>query len=42
MGGVQRRKSNTKNKKIQRGLKTRHYTKDHDQIHDDLKNEEKF
>lgn len=42
MGGVQRRKSGAKNKKLHRGLKTRHYAKDHDQIHEDLKNEEKF
>lgn len=42
MGGVQRRKSNTKNKKMHRGLKTKHYLRDHDQINEDLKNPEKF
>ena len=40
MGGVQRRKGNhAKNKKIHRGLKTRNYLRDHDQIHDDLQKE---
>lgn len=39
MAGAQRRKSGAKNKKIHRALKTRHYLRDHDQIHDDLKNE---
>ena len=34
MGGIQKRKSsNAKNKKFHRGLKTRHYLRDHDQIH---------
>lgn len=39
MAGAQRRKSGAKNKKMHRALKTRHYLRDHDQIHDDLKNE---
>lgn len=38
MGGVQRRKSGAKNKKLHRGLKTKNYIRDHDQIHDDMKN----
>lgn len=42
MGGVQRRKSGAKNKKMHRGLKTKHYGRDHDQIHEDLKNVEKY
>lgn len=42
MAGAQRRKSGAKNKKLHRALKTRHYLKDHDQIHDDLHNEDKF
>lgn len=42
MGGVQRRKSGAKNKKLHRGLKTKNYLRDHDQIHDDLQNNEKF
>ena len=34
MGGIQKRKSsNAKNKKFHRGFKTRHYLRDHDQIH---------
>lgn len=38
MGGVQRRKGNhAKNKTMHRGMKTRHYLRDHDQIHEDLK-----
>jgi len=42
MGGVQRRKSGAKNKKLHRSLKPKNYIKDHDQIHEDLKNVEKF
>ena len=38
MAGVQRRKSGAKNKKMHRGLKPKHYSKHHDQIHEDLKN----
>jgi hypothetical protein len=42
MGGVQRRKSGAKNKKLHRGLKTKNYIRDHDQIHEDIKNPEKY
>lgn len=39
MGGVQKRHSNSsKNKAFHRGAKTKNYLRDHDQIHDDLKN----
>lgn len=39
MGGVQKRRaSSAKNKKLHRALKPRHYMRDHDQIHEDLKN----
>ena len=31
-----------KNKKFHRDLKTKHYLKDHDQIHEDIKNPDKF
>jgi hypothetical protein len=33
MGGVQRRKKSTKNKKFHRILKTKNYIRDHDQIY---------
>lgn len=37
MGGVQKRRaSSAKNKKFHRGMKTKHYRRDHDQIHSDL------
>ncbi len=43
MGGSQRRKGmKGKNKSFHRELKTKHYTKDHDQIHQDLKEENRF
>jgi hypothetical protein len=38
MGGVQRRKSGAKNKGFHRGLKPKHYGRDHDQINEDIKN----
>jgi hypothetical protein len=39
MGGVQRRKGNhAKNKSFHRGIKPKHYGRDHDQIHDDIAN----
>lgn len=38
MAGIQKhRASSAKNKTLHRSRKTKHYTKDHDQIHDDLK-----
>ena len=43
MGGIQRRKGSTaKNKNLHRGLKTKHYLRDHDQIHNDLQNPQEF
>lgn len=43
MAGVQKRRaSSAKNKKLHRAMKTKHYIKDHDQIHEDIKNPEKF
>jgi len=37
MGSVQRRKGcNGKNKALHRGIKPKHYGRDHDQIHDDI------
>lgn len=43
MGRVQRRKGNTaKNKALHRKVKTKHYMRDHDMIHDDLKAPQKF
>jgi bud site selection protein 20 len=43
MGGSQRRKGmKGKNKGVHRALKTKHYLRDHDQIHDDLKNPQKY
>ncbi len=38
MAGIQKhRASSAKNKTLHRSRKTKHYTKDHDQIHEDLK-----
>lgn len=43
MGGVQRRKGNmAKNKAMHRKTKTKHYLRDHDQIHGDLKAPQNF
>jgi hypothetical protein len=39
MAGSQRRKGTKgKNKGLHRGIKTKHYGRDHDQIHEDMKN----
>jgi bud site selection protein 20 len=43
MGGIQKhRASSAKNKAGHRSRKTKHYSRDHDQIHDDMKKPEKF
>jgi hypothetical protein len=43
MGGIQKHKnSNAKNKTGHRVRKTKHYTRDHDQIHEDLKKPDRF
>lgn len=43
MGGIQKHKaSSAKNKAGHRVRKTKHYTRDHDQIHEDLKKPQKF
>jgi hypothetical protein len=42
MGGVQRRKKSSKNKRIRRGLKTKNYHRDHDQIYEDLRQLDKY
>jgi bud site selection protein 20 len=43
MAGAQRRKGTKgKNKGFHRSIKTKHYIKDHDQIHDDLQQPEKY
>jgi bud site selection protein 20 len=43
MAGAQRRKGTKgKNKALHRSIKTKHYSKDHDQIHDDLHQPTKF
>ena len=43
MAGAQRRKGTKgKNKGFHRSIKTRHYGRDHDQIHDDLKDPIQF
>ena len=39
MGGLYKRKNTAKNKKIHRQLKHKAYSRDTDQIHDDLKPE---
>jgi hypothetical protein len=43
MGGSQRRKGmKGANKGFHRSIKTKHYGRDHDQIHDDLKDTTKY
>ncbi len=43
MGGAQRRKGTKgKNKTFHRSIKTKYYGRDHDQIHEDLKDITKF
>lgn len=43
MAGAQRRKGTKgKNKGFHRSIKTKHYLRDHDQVHEDLKDVSKF
>lgn len=43
MAGAQRRKGTKgKNKALHRAIKNKHYSKDHDQIYDDLQDQSKF
>jgi hypothetical protein len=43
MGGNYRRKSHKgKNKGFHRSIKPRHYLRDHDQIHEDLKQPDRY